>query len=654
MELIPSEILRRAKSDPEASRPLVLDFLADPTRAAGHHLEFGELCERLGEFGLALTQYQLALRENPNEGRALERLSVLYEERGELEKAVEASGRWLEAAPGDPGAVRRHVELLVADGALEKAREVVRSASQTDLPEALLRELEALIEEEHEPAEEVTEAVGFRPPPDTDVMRFVHLFSGRENVYARQWCGSSGKTGYTPVREPFTPRVARAHLMGDITVGIYPVRLDNSVTFCAFDIDMNKNALARALGNREESQRLRSAVAEESVRLRRELEGLGIPALMEDSGYKGRHLWVFFERPEPASVVHQFGVLFMRCFPLRSVGLHLEFFPKQARVGSSGVGNLIKLPLGIHRKTGRRSCFLDEEGNPVEDPFEVLRVHPRVEHVVLHAAIEKLKSLATTVKEQPATTGEEGGVDEGTVVQAPAPPEPEPAWTMADFDNDPEVSLLLSECAVLRALKEKVEEFRQLTHDERVVLAHSLGHSRSGVLAVNYLFELCVDVPPEARLQKPFSGNPISCPKIRKRIPHVTGKVDCNCLFDFAPDHYPTPRLHLLKRRERGTQPHGDARESRGERKWDPVDRARALGVLWVKRARLEKEIRALETEIARYMEQNGVSEISTGDGVLRLIQETGGPPTLEWKPQEVGKAEDREAGTGSAGSARG
>lgn len=66
-----------------------------------------------------------------------------------------------------------------------------------------------------------------------------------------------------------------------------------------------------------------------------------------------------------------------------------------------------------------------------------------------------------------------------------------------------------------------------------------------GVLAVNYLFDASIDVPAEARLQTPLSGNPVSCPKIRKRIPHITGQVDCNHSFGFASDHYPTPRLHL-------------------------------------------------------------------------------------------------------------
>jgi hypothetical protein len=73
---------------------------------------------------------------------------------------------------------------------------------------------------------------------DGDVVRFVHLFAGRENVHARQWVGAGGETGYAPVREPFTVQVARNHLLGGITVGIYRLRLDDTVTLFARDVDI--------------------------------------------------------------------------------------------------------------------------------------------------------------------------------------------------------------------------------------------------------------------------------------------------------------------------------------------------------------------------------------------------------------------------------
>jgi len=79
-----------------------------------------------------------------------------------------------------------------------------------------------------------------------------------------------------------------------------------------------------------------------------------------------------------------------------------------------------------------------------------------------------------------------------------------------------------------------------------MVLVHTLGHVEGGPQAVNYLLARCVDVGPEKFMKDRLKGNPVSCPSIRKKIGHVTRRVPCNCPFDFAPDRYPTPVLHLL------------------------------------------------------------------------------------------------------------
>jgi hypothetical protein len=42
-----------------------------------------------------------------------------------------------------------------------------------------------------------------------------------------------------------------------------------------------------------------------------------------------------------------------------------------------GIGNLIKLPLGIHPRTGRRSRLLQTEGTPRPDPYSLLRQQQR-------------------------------------------------------------------------------------------------------------------------------------------------------------------------------------------------------------------------------------------------------------------------------------
>jgi len=43
----------------------------------------------------------------------------------------------------------------------------------------------------------------------------------------------------------------------------------------------------------------------------------------------------------------------------------VELFPKQSRVPTGSLGNLIKLPLSFHRKTGRRGRFIGMEQYPM-------------------------------------------------------------------------------------------------------------------------------------------------------------------------------------------------------------------------------------------------------------------------------------------------
>jgi hypothetical protein len=105
---------------------------------------------------------------------------------------------------------------------------------------------------------------------------------------------------------------------------------------------------------------------------------------------------------------------------------------------------------------------------------------------------------------------------------------------------------LLDQCPVLAELKHTVDEHRRLSHEEQLVLIHTLGHLEGGPLAVNYLLDKCIDVGPEKRMKDRLKGNPVSCPSIRKKIPHITRRLACNCAFEFAADRYPTPVLYLL------------------------------------------------------------------------------------------------------------
>ncbi|MBU1430251.1 hypothetical protein KKF91_06735, partial [Myxococcota bacterium] len=112
-------------------------------------------------------------------------------------------------------------------------------------------------------------------PPRADVVRLLHLFAGREGVYARQWADARG-TGYSPVRAPLTPELWRAHLAGGVTLGAYVVRVDQTATFFALDLDIRRKALEEARGRPARIDDLRARVARAGLDLRAQALDLGL------------------------------------------------------------------------------------------------------------------------------------------------------------------------------------------------------------------------------------------------------------------------------------------------------------------------------------------------------------------------------------------
>ncbi len=624
----------------------------------GEHREWALLCEEAGLISPAFSEFQLALRDDRDDPVAGFHLAQLYRERGDHERASALLQRLLQTQPAREQWLAAYVEILYEDGAEPRAEQALQQALQHGLPAATAQRLRRTARRPDQPpaAPPPPEPQAELAPTDADCVRFHTLFSGREGVYARQWVRPSGEGGYTPVHEPLTPAVIRNHLLGAFTAGIYPIRLDGTATFFALDLDIDKQALQRARGEPAYAQQLRDTLRDEGPRLLRVLRDLGFAPLFENSGYKGRHYWVLLEEPQTADVLHLLGRMLLAWqTPLLPAGLHLEFFPKQATVKGKGLGNLIKLPLGIHRKTGRRSQLLDDQGAGLPDPLAALRSVTRTPRPVLYAAIERLKTLAggagppgvpplgglrlVVPPEDAAQEPPEGGT---TSAPMPPPPAPAPGWTEADFETDPRVRRLLAECPVLAELKRTVDEHRRLSHEEQLVLIHSLGHLEGGPQAVNYLFGKCIDVGPEKLMKDRLKGNPVSCPSIRKKIPHITRRVACNCHFEFAPDRYPTPVLYLL------TLPADEQLPAA-----PPVSDALAalayrFGVLDRQRAELEAQWKELRQSLIAALAATPERVAACEGGRYRLIEQEG-VEELRWETEPEPPAETKDPTTKTA-----
>lgn len=161
---------------------------------------------------------------------------------------------------------------------------------------------------------------------------FAETFFSRMDLYAQQT--ASGR--YTCIREPLTLDLVAGHLRGELTLGAYALSLDNHASWICLDAD-----------GQEEWERI--------LTMGRVLDSQVVPVYLEPSR-RGGHLWLFTS-PLPGAQARALGKQLQVEYGLEGV----ELFPKQERL-SSGPGSLVRLPLGIHRKSGRRYHFVTAQG----------------------------------------------------------------------------------------------------------------------------------------------------------------------------------------------------------------------------------------------------------------------------------------------------
>lgn len=203
-------------------------------------------------------------------------------------------------------------------------------------------------------------------------------FINRTDVYSYQWYNENRGVGFAKATEgtcpnnppcpkrscphikskELTPNDIVRHLKGNTTLGIYQLDEENNVKWMCFDVDVQQDY-------KDDVARVQSYVLQLGVFLR---DVLGPNTfLVEKSGSKGYHIWVFFAEPVQARLAHSFGKWVDRNCPPPD-GVNLELFPKQVSINKR-FGNLVKLPLGVHVKTGSRCFFMDHNFDVHQDQW---------------------------------------------------------------------------------------------------------------------------------------------------------------------------------------------------------------------------------------------------------------------------------------------
>lgn len=219
---------------------------------------------------------------------------------------------------------------------------------------------------------------------------FRHLFFHQDAHHAEQFRTADGQVRYSPAcaarfspackarayrcdscdaraLTPLTEERLEQHLAGQITLGVYQLRTNGhgqeaTAGWLCLDVDAD-----------EETEQAREHVRLMTRLLVARLRNMGLSPVCEYTGNRGYHVWLFVAGGAPAPLLRRLGDWLVDSIVEEEgafAGIHVEVFPKQTSLRPGKFGNLVKLPLGIHKKTGRRSALVKDDLTPVGAPMD--------------------------------------------------------------------------------------------------------------------------------------------------------------------------------------------------------------------------------------------------------------------------------------------
>jgi len=166
-------------------------------------------------------------------------------------------------------------------------------------------------------------------------------FIGRSDCYMIQRDDGS----YYQVKDKLIDVVIERCLSGKMTISTYVI-CNNKCKFVVFDIDEDK--------------------VENVRKILEILTKLHIKAIPEFSGFKGYHIWVLLSDWVDVDKCYDFGLAISNLTGFIS-NKEFEFFPKQRHINNGSYGYGVKMPLQVHRVTGKLACFLDNELQEIKE-----------------------------------------------------------------------------------------------------------------------------------------------------------------------------------------------------------------------------------------------------------------------------------------------
>lgn len=359
------------------------------------------------------------------------------------------------------------------------------------------------------------------------VRQMMKIFVGREDIYGLETLGYGAKRQVELQENPLTEQIMSEHLAGQSTLATYIQRSNSTVKYFVVDIDVSKKIILQYDSTSDEYCSYLKKAYQKARELVKMYHTFGMEGYIEYSGYRGYHVWTFFTEWIPVRYVNMLSdLLEARNNWKDEDGITVEFFPNKTRIRAGKFGQTIKLPFGIHVKTGQSSYFLNEDGEKI------------VELNMFFDSISK-SSVSTIKKILAANVNMQENIEEKTV-----------DVNLEAFQEASEnVKEILKNCNLMRYLCQKACKTGYLTHFERMSVLYVFGHlGEEGRQFVHLImsFTLNYQYNTTEKFIRKIPEKPISCVKLREQYKKITAEFGCNCSFKRSKNCYPSPVMHAI------------------------------------------------------------------------------------------------------------
>lgn len=259
----------------------------------------------------------------------------------------------------------------------EKAR-VIALYSMRDRLQARSEHFSASLRTMHVPqsiveAQETSRTVKGRESPNFTLkitertpLLMLEAFAGRDDIFSVENVVGSSKRRTELQERPLTEQQIEEHLRGEKTVGTYVQRPNATVRFIVWDIDISKQFILKYGNAGGEFDACLQNAYHKALEIQKILEDKGMHAYIEFSGFRGYHVWLFLHEWIPVRFANMFTDRIEEEIVMDD-DLTVECFPNKVRLKTGRFGQVLKIPYGLHVRSGRRSCFIDDEGEQITD-----------------------------------------------------------------------------------------------------------------------------------------------------------------------------------------------------------------------------------------------------------------------------------------------